>query len=1008
MLPADPAYQIGHFTQGTLQMHYQKTMLALLASQLLAPWAGAQTTADSPSAASAGSQRAAGAEPVETIQVTGSRLLRSSGQMPTPTTIIDAAVIEASGAKNIGDLMHQLPALAGGIGAVSASDSNGGNQQSAGLELANLRGLGAVRTLVLVNGRRHVPGAAGEASVDLAMIPTALVERIDIVTGGASAIYGADAVTGVVNFVLQKQFSGLTLDASYGDTSKKDSARKDIALTLGDNFLSDKLNLTGHLNLSRRDELPMTARPFANKSPAFIEDLAQSAPGKPVRYLAEDVRFQALSEEGLIYLPNSHWVFGNTPIAALPYPTFADDPFGFGYDTFTIDRADGHFRPFVSGKNCQIVPCDGGDGFRTNETNTLITPSERVLTQLAGRYQHSDNLSLFSDFKYGRSESAASGQASVFHDDTFGPLIALRIDNPFLPKELTSLMQSRQLSSAALAVVGMNTRVDTTRETLQLTVGAEGSVGDYNYDTYLQHGEVDARIGSRDVQNQRYYEALDAVTNSSGKAVCRSGNSACVPFDPLFNRASQAAKDYVGVTLNEQQKIKQSVAGFALNGDLLEISEGAVAFAAGAELRRESSESTPDLLSQARDADGIGAGLVGSRTGPTREQNSYLTPVKGDFTVKEVFGELSIPLLSDLALVQSLDLELAARLSDNSVTGSDTTYKTALNWQLTDTVRLRGTYSKAVRAPNIAELFAPDSIAGANVQDPCHKDNLSKGRSPANRQANCAALGMGADFVSEASFGTRSIQTRGNEALKPEEALTYTLGLVWQPLPRLEFSADYWDIEIEDAITQFDGSDILANCVDGASLDAQFCGMVDRRADHQINLVRVSTINASRFLASGVDLDLHYSTELWGGQWSFGLNSTYLDTREFWQNPANLTPVVNDAGTFRYPHWRHHLRSQYAYGDLSIGWTVSHVGAATFDKVNTAEGYYPAWFDNKVAAYTKHQLQLNYQASDALQLYLNGDNVTNAKPDFLPGVNGGTLLYDAVGAVYTAGVRLKF
>jgi len=983
------------FHTGNMQMQFKKTMLALLASQLFTPLSQAQQQNDK-------------AEPVETITVTGSRLSRSSGQMPTPTTIIDASVIAATGAKNIGDLMHQLPALAGGIGAVSASDSNGGNLDAAGLELANLRGLGAVRTLVLVNGRRHVPGAAGSASVDLAMIPTAMVERIDIVTGGASAIYGADAVTGVVNFVLKKDFSGVELDASYGDTSESDNKRKDFSLTLGDNFLNDKLNVSGHLNLSSRDELPITARPFANKNPSFITDQAASTADKEVRYLAEDLRFQALSEEGLIYLPNARWAFGNNSIATLPAPTFAGDPFGFGYDTFTIDRADGHFRPFVSGKNCTVVPCDGGDGFRTKETNTLITPSDRALFSVAARYQQADNLTLFTDMKYGRSESAASGQASVFHDDNFGPLVALQLDNPFLPQELRSLMQQRKVSTAALAVVGMNNQVETIRETMQFTFGAEGSFGDYSYESYLQHAEVDADVKRRDVLNKKYYEALDAVTDANGKAVCRSGNSGCVAFDPIFNRASQAAQDYVGVTLTEQQKIKQSVAAFSMNGDLMDTAEGAIAFAAGVELRRESSASTPDLLTQARDADGVGSGLVGSRTGPTRVQNSYLTPVKGDFTVKELFGEVSIPLLSDSFLVQSLDLELAARVSNNSVTGTDSTYKSALNWQLTDEFRLRGTYSKAVRAPNIGELFAPDSISAERLTDPCHKDELDEGRSPQNRQKNCAALGIPANFVSEASFGTRSIQTRGNLELKPEEALTYTLGLVWQPIERLEFSADLWDIEIEDAITQFSGTDILANCVDGASLDAEFCGLVERRADKQINLVRVTNINASKFLANGVDLDLHYSTDLWGGQLSAGMISTYLDTREFWQNPANLTPVVNDAGSYSYPHWRHNLRLMYSYGDVRVGWNVTHIGAATFNKVNTEDGYYPAWFDNKVDAYSKHQVQLSYQYNDETQLYLNGDNITNAKPDFLPGINGGTLLYDAIGPVYTAGVRVKF
>lgn len=979
-------------------MQYKKSLLALVIGQLFVP---TLVTAAEPAAEQA--------KDVETIVVTGSRLTRASGQMPTPTTIIDAAVIQATGAKNLGDLMHQLPALANGIGAVSASDANGGNLDSAGLELANLRGLGTARTLVLVNGRRHVAGRAGEAAVDIAMIPASMVERIDVVTGGASAIYGADAVTGVVNFILKKEFSGVAVDASYGDTSKQDNKRKDLSLTVGDNFLNDKLNLYAHINWSKRDGLPITARDFANKNPSFIIDQALSKPGQDVRTLAEDVRFQALSEEGLIYLPNSQWQFGGLPITKLPIPTFADDPFGLGYDTFTIDRADGHFRPFVAGKNCDVVPCDGGDGFRTKETNSLLTPSDRLLFNLGSRYQVSDQLSVYGEAKYGHSESAASGQASVFHDDNFGPLISLKLDNPFLPTELRTLMQQRGLSEAALAVVGMSNKVDTERETMQFTLGAEGEWGDYRYDTYLQHGSAKASILSGDTFNQRYYEALDAVTGANGQPACRSGNSSCVAYNPIFNRASQAAIDYVGVTLRQEDKVSQTVAGFSLTGDLMETAEGAIAFAAGAELRREESESLPDVLTQARSADGIGAGLVGSRTGPTREQNSFLNPVKGDFTVKELFAETSVPLLSDAPLVQSLDLELATRLSNNSVTGSDLTYKSSLNWQLVDDFRLRGTYSKAVRAPNIGELFAPDSIAGARMTDPCHKTERNSGVNPANRQKNCAALGLPADFVSEASFGTRSVQTRGNAELKPEEAITYTFGLVWEPLNRLVVSADVWDIEIEDAITQFSSNDILANCVDGTSLDDEFCSMVVRRADGQINLVKVSNINASKFLASGVDFDVQYSLEVFGGQLSLGLVSTYLANREFWQNPENLTDVQNDAGTSAYPHWRHNLRTQYNYGDVRLSWNITHIGAATFDKANADKpDYYPSWFNNRVAAYTKHQLQLGYRYSDEVDLYLNGDNVTNAKPEFLPGINGGTLLYDAVGPVYTAGVRVQF
>ena len=393
-------------------MNNKKTLLALTLAQLfIVPTVLAQQSGPN-------QPKKAEVDNIETITVTGSRITRSSAQMSTPTTIVDAATIALSGAKNIGDLMHQLPALAGGIGAVSSSDSNGGNKSEAGLELANLRGLGAVRTLVLVNGRRHVPGSAGESAVDLSMIPASLVERVEIVTGGASAIYGADAVTGVVNFIMRQDFTGVEVDVSAGQTAESDGKQKDVKLTFGENFANDKANATLHLNYSDRDELLMSARDYANANPTFYA-VTGAKPGDGVvdRVWHQDQRFQALSREGLIYLPNSSWVLAGKPGDIinnnLP-PTFAGDPFRLGYDTFTLDRADGHFRPFVSGANCFTVPCDGGDGFRTPEANSLITPSTRYLVNLSGHYEVSDQHTLYFDSKYGKVEAAAAGAAPPF------------------------------------------------------------------------------------------------------------------------------------------------------------------------------------------------------------------------------------------------------------------------------------------------------------------------------------------------------------------------------------------------------------------------------------------------------------------------------------------------------------------------------------------------------------------------------------------------------------------
>ncbi|MBV1928128.1 MAG: TonB-dependent receptor plug domain-containing protein, partial [Gammaproteobacteria bacterium] len=321
----------------------------------------------------------------ERIVVTGSRIQRSSAQMTTPTTIISAQSIELSGLKNVGEILNQMPAVLDGIGGTGINDSGNGTITQAGLELANLRGLGTNRTLVLVDGRRHVAGSAGTAAVDMSMIPSELIARIEIITGGASAIYGADAVTGVINVILRKDFEGAELRVTQGQTSENDGSTSDIALTWGTGFgENNKGNITAHISYSDREEIPMTARDYSLLRPSFRSNPANTGPndGIPDTLFFQDVRFQALSAEGLFYVPNANYAFGDTPITDLPFPTFADDPIPFGpggtpvgYDTYTIDRDTGQFRDFIAGANCQVVPCDGGDGFRTAETNTLSAVS---------------------------------------------------------------------------------------------------------------------------------------------------------------------------------------------------------------------------------------------------------------------------------------------------------------------------------------------------------------------------------------------------------------------------------------------------------------------------------------------------------------------------------------------------------------------------------------------------------------------------------------------------------
>ncbi|WP_448568846.1 TonB-dependent receptor domain-containing protein [Thalassotalea ganghwensis] len=956
------------------------------------------------------------AEEAEKITITGSRIKQTSAQMTTPMTIVDAEMIEQSGVKNIGDLMNKLPALLSGVGGSAINNSNGGNINNAGLELANLRGLGTNRTLVLVDGRRHVAGSAGTSAVDMSMIPASMVKQVEVITGGASAIYGADAVTGVVNFIMRKNFEGFELDGSYGETKYNDGESSDLSMQYGINYDNGKGNVTFHVSYSEEEEISIRNRDYANKNHTFSANPANTSnnDGIPDLVFYDDQRFQALSAEGLFYVPNENFVFGDMPITMVSSivgaPIFADDPFGFNYDTYTIDREDGHFRDFIAGTNCMVVPCEGGDGFRIRETGTLNVPSERTLFSVSSHYDINNEHRIYAEAKYGKTESAASDQASVFHDDNFGPLITITNENPFRPQELVDLMEERNLQTVGLAVVGMNARSQTTRETAQFVFGGEGELGDYGYTYYAQYGEVNSELLNDDVLIDNYYRALDAVTGPNGEALCRDMETDpnCVAYNPIYFGASQDALAYSGVKLLTEEKVSQFNLQATLAGTLFETDAGYIDFVVGAEYRDESALSTPDPLTQQKDENGVGLGLVGSMKGTTPDTNLFLSTTDGSYDVKEVFGEVLVPLIEGKPFAEVLDLELAARYADNSVTGGDFTYKAALNWTIMEELRVRYTLSHAVRAPNIQEMFAPEQATGAVMYDPCSASRINSGPLDGNRAQNCAELGIEEGFVSSADFGSRIELQGGNTELSPESADTYTVGLVYTPSDDFSLAVDYWDVQIEDAITTYNPTFILNNCVDGQTLNNEFCQLIDRSESGHINNVRTSSINVAAFVASGVDIDANYSLDMDSlGALNFHLTATYLDERRFFNNVADPSDNTSYAGQAGSPRVRALLNTVYRYEDITLAWGMNFIGASSFNKEATDETY-EDWFDNKIGSYVYHNLNFDYQYNDELTMYFGVNNLGDKRPPALPNLNSGGLLYDGIGRKVYAGIRYKF
>jgi outer membrane receptor protein involved in Fe transport len=525
-----------------------------------------------------------------------------------------------------------------------------------------------------------------------------------------------------------------------------------------------------------------------------------------------------------------------------------------------------------------------------------------------------------------------------------------------------------------------------------------------SFDFYGQYGEVDTEVGLADVLLSRYYQALDATTDASGIAVCRDPSGGCVPLSPFNHGASADARAFTDAGVEATVNLTQLLFGFSIQGEGRGLPAGELQYAAGVEYRRESSKNIPDELMQARDpVTGNGLGLIGLTSGPAPELNTVFLPIVGDYSVGEIFGELLIPVISDRAWLQSLELDVAARYSDYDVIDSSLSHKTGLNWILNDVFRFRATYSRAIRAPNIGELFSPAVSGSAFVTDPCDASNLNAGRNPANRQANCAALGLPPDFQSLAEFFPQTTTGQGNPDLTEESADTVTLGAIITIGSSFNVAIDYWDIEIEDAVVRFGPDQTLANCVDGAAADPVFCSFVTRASDGQIVNVDLKDINAGLFNGSGIDLESNYVLEFESGNTlNFNLIASYLDEITFLPNPADPVTLEKQADTLNRPRVRALFGTVFDSANWQLAWDMNYIGSSRFRRdVQPEELPF-----NKIDSKIYHALSVRYRFDDRLEVFGGVRNLTDEEPPILN--NYGGVLYDAVGRYYFGGARFNY
>jgi len=944
------------------------TSLAVIAAALATP-AVAQQAAPAAAGDLPAVQRPAPSRetsPVEDIVVTGSRLANSGFSAPTPVTVVGAAEIARQAAPNVAEILNQVPAFrpqsTPATSAIFASNL--------GASTADLRGLGANRTLVLIDGRRVVASTTQGGSftpanaVDLNMVPTSLIERTEVVTGGASAAYGSDAVAGVVNLILNTDLEGLRGSAQYGQADAGDGKDYAASLAFGTSFADGR----GHFVIGgdyddNKGTGDCYTRAWCAQSYGTFTNPNYRTNGMPATLTVPDIRTALATNNGLITAG---------PLAGTE---FAPDGTTFQHD----------YGIFYGAGINQIGGGDARNPFF--QWYSMAAPVRRYSTLAHANYELSDNVTLYAEGSYANVHAHQYGAQTR----DFGS-ITIYDDNPYLPASIVDAMAANDITSFKFGRIGNDlgpSLAKVRRETYRFVGGANGSLGgSWKWDVYYQYGRTNYfQSNANDRINDNFTRAVDAVEGPNGTIVCRStltdpGNG-CLPLN-LFgeNNFSPAAKAYSFGTAIQRTHLTQQVVSAQLSGDLFNTWAGPVSVAVGGEYRKDGAHGTTDPISAA-----------------LRFYTSGGAAIDGDMNVKEAFVEAGVPIARDLPFAKSLDLNGAIRVTDYSVSGSVTSWKLGATWEPVSQLRLRVTRSRDIRAPNIFELYSPTSTSYQTVLD------------PAKDQAYVLPLTI----------------LGGNADLKPEIARTFTVGGVVSPdfwgLDRLRLSVDYYDIKLDGAISTL-GSQVIVNlCNQGQTA---LCANVERDAGG--NLVSISNINLNlnRLITRGIDFEGSYRLPLFGGDLTVRSLATHMidlitidpTGTSIDRAGQNGSPTSSPSGV---PDWQVNTYFTYQRGPFSGELQARYISPGTRD--NTLIGPEQSGYSNTLpnSTNTNHikaywyfnvnaQYDLISDGSRKLQLFGAINNIADRDPPAAPSSFGPTnnVLYDIFGRTYRIGLRFSY
>ncbi|MDT9598696.1 TonB-dependent receptor plug domain-containing protein [Sphingosinicella rhizophila] len=910
--------------------------LAVAAVILCAGSASAQTTAASADETPE-EQAGAGESGDETeIVVTGSRIERAGFEQPTPTTVLGNTEIRQAAQPNLQQVLNQQPQVRN-----SSSATTNAASTNTGVASVDLRGLGAARTLTLINGRRFV------GDNNLNFVPTNLVERVELVTGGASAAWGSDAVAGVVNIILNDKLEGIHLGANTGISSRGDGFRYGFDGAFGTEFAGGK----GHFMIGAE----------------YLRDKGIGTTG-----FNDRPWFGA----GLVTVPGSCINAGGL---AAPCRELRPGVPNLGPLTYGGTVLSGANAGLVFNNDGTLRAARPEDAINLYTTINVASPVERIGSYARLSYDIG-NATIWVDAAYGRAKT----NQSFIIDPADAVLVSVLLgDNAFLPPQLAA-------TGEPFFVLGRYsrdtffTRLDATRETFEGAVGIDGTFGNgWKYSAHFSHGEVDTTellLNSSIPGN--FARALDAVQTAGGIA-CRvnadpdptNDDPACVPFNPFGEgNASQAAADYVRGTQSIFGTRKLDSAGIELQGDPFSTWAGPVTVAVGAEARWEEQIQDNGALDKLRvpDAHGNPVSIFGSPL--------YAEPLNGGFNVKEAFAEALVPLINGDQV--KVELNGAARYSDYSRSGGIWSWKVGGTARLFDSLLLRVTRSRDIRAPSIGELFNASGLAIREAVD----------RDPP------AAPGPGYD-----PNPMVRVTEGGNPDLVPEISRTWTVGGSFTPsfFQGFSLSVDYYDIKINGAIGTPDTASITADCAAG---DTEACDRITRDpVSGTITDVRATNANIASLRTNGIDIEAAYVLPMsrvsnMPGALRFRALATYVN--ELVIDGVNKAGSVGDIAIGGIPHWRGNFSATYQSDTYGLDLRIRYVGGGKFDASQ------PNIVNNDVGARTYVDLGAQFKVADKFTFFGNVRNLFDKDPPLV--VQLGGFNYDSVGRYFTAGIRLDF